>query len=95
MTERMNLSMEELGMVNGGTINETCLLDFYLFAYGYGNFGKKGPDGYLDVDQYRSFFASKGYTVFLSNDGSPNSYTKDGRSIGNEEMLKLIMNHEL
>ncbi len=98
MKERMSLNMEDLELVNGGTIDDTRKLVWELALNNYGSFAKAGPNGgaVADYDKLNSFFASKGYTFLYSEyDDTPNLYAKDGRSITTDEMIKLINAHTL
>ncbi len=88
MKERMNLNMEELGMVNSGTKGESFSLVFRLIADGHGKFVTK--DAKVDFAGMKEFFASKGYKFIPSEDDQNIFVDREGLSYG-QDYIEYLM----
>ena len=86
MTERMNLNMEDLEMVNGGTSDETGALGLILIMKGYSNYVTIP----VDLDRLKDFCASKGYT-FVPSEKEENIFIdQEGNTYNTYEIVRKI-----
>ena len=97
MTERMNLNMEDLEMVNGGDQFETGFIAFWLKLRGYGNFIHDDGRGKtaVDVDGMADFFESRGWTFIPSEDGANLYVDNNGLRYDHYKLMDVITNKKL
>ena len=91
MTDRMNLNMEDLEMVNGGSEFETGHVAAMLTLGRYGNFYNlnKGSIN-VDTDGIVDFFESKGWNFIPSEDGNNLYVDNNGLRIDQAKVIDLI-----
>ena len=96
MTERMNLNMEELENVVGGTRLENLKLLFYLQALTDEPFYINDPENdIIDYEKMIKFFRSKGYKFTPGKDDTTmNLFEKDGLAYGQDYIEYLMKNGE-
>lgn len=88
MSRRMNLNMEDLEMVNGGTRNESLYLVLRLACDGYGKF--MTSDVKVDYAGMKNFFASKGYKFIPSEDEQNIFVDHEGLAYG-QDYIEYLM----
>ena len=93
MRERMNLNMEDLEMVNGGTDSETFQLALLLIVGGHGNFlCSDGSHIVADTDKIADFFESRGWNFIPSADGANLYVDNNGLRFNHEKIKDVIRN---
>ncbi len=95
MTERMNLNMEDLEMVNGGTDDETFQLALILFLTGHGNhLCYNGSYMDADTDKIANTFESRGWNFIPSKDGKNLYVDNNGLRFDQIKVLDIIENNK-
>ena len=91
MTERMNLNMEDLEMVNGGNVNESYSLALSLCLKGHGNYlCSNGSYIVADTDKIADFFESRGWT-FIPSWNKANLYIdNNGLRVAEDDVFTLV-----
>ena len=96
MRERMNLNMEDLEMVNGGTDSESFQLALILFTKGYGVFTYfKDSHIYTDIDKIADFFESRGWNYIPSANGANLYVDNNGHRLDQTKVLNMLQEKKL
>ena len=99
MTKKVELTLDQIKLIAGGTTDESASLAVYLAAYGHGTFFNYNPErgDFIDDEAMVKYFASKGYKfVPAFGDQKQNIfYGPDGLPYGNDYMIYLIENGQL
>ena len=96
MTERMNLNMEDLEMVNGGNVNESYSLALSLCLKGHGNYlCSNGSYIVADTDKIADFFESRGWTFIPSADGANLFVDNNGHRYDQNKVIDRLIENNL
>ena len=99
MTDKIELTLEQMNQINGRTLHESCDLMFALAGKGYGPFIKvnKDRDDLLDIEGMQAFFAERGYKFIpaFSDDQQNMFIAPDGMPYGNDYVIYLLKNDQL
>ena len=100
MEERkLELTLDQLHEINGGTMDESGLLLVELSCAGYGPFIKYNPDrmDFIDIEGMTEFFKERGYTFKPGMDEKTQNVFigPDGLPYGNDYIVHLLQEGKL